>query len=432
MVVPRHLNTRAKAPRRVVNALIVRCDDYAPQVSGHHNALVDVLEHAAGIETGQRFTGETRRCVPGRNNGQYFAGHTRSYHNCLMLDSRQKGKHRMRSRIAVIALAATVTVLIASAQLASEPQEKKPESVADNAQVNIVPRIKPTEAAAPLPKANIRIDTNIVLIPVTVTDPLNRFVTGLDQDVFDILEDNVKQKIVSFGSEDAPLSVGIVFDTSGSMGPKLEKSRQSVTEFFKTANPEDEAFLVEFNDRPELVTPLTHNLEEIQNRLTFTQSKGRTALLDGVLLALRTMKKAHNPRKALIVISDGGDNSSRYTESELKAFVKEADVQIYAIGIYEPASSRGRTSEELAGPGLLTDISEPTGGRHFVVENLNELPDVAAKIGIELRNQYVLGYSPSNTARDGKYRKVKVKINQPRGLPQLHPFWRTGYYAPTQ
>jgi len=267
---------------------------------------------------------------------------------------------------------------------------------------------------------------------VTVTDPLNRFVTGLDQDVFDILEDNVKQKIVSFGSEDAPLSVGIVFDTSGSMGPKLEKSRQSVTEFFKTANPEDEAFLVEFNDRPELVTPLTHNLEEIQNRLTFTQSKGRTALLDGVLLALRTMKKAHNPRKALIVISDGGDNSSRYTESELKAFVKEADVQIYAIGIYEPASSRGRTSEELAGPGLLTDISEPTGGRHFVVENLNELPDVAAKIGIELRNQYVLGYSPSNTARDGKYRKVKVKINQPRGLPQLHPFWRTGYYAPTQ
>ena len=210
-----------------------------------------------------------------------------------------------------------------------------------------------------------------------------------------------------------------VFDTSGSMGPKLEKSRQSVSEFFKTANPEDEAFLVEFNDRPELVTPLTHNLEEIQNRLTFTQSKGRTALLDGVLLALRTMKKAHNPRKALIVISDGGDNSSRYTESELKSFVKEADVQIYAIGIYEPVSSRGRTPEELAGPGLLTDISEPTGGRHFVVENLNELPDVAAKIGIELRNQYVLGYSPSNAARDGKYRKVKVKINQPRGLPSF-------------
>jgi VWFA-related protein len=299
-------------------------------------------------------------------------------------------------------------------------------------QVSITPRAKPAEAAAPLPRANIRIDTNVVLIPVTVTDPLNRFVTGLDQDAFKLFEDKAEQKLISFGSEDAPLSIGIVFDTSGSMGPKLEKSRQAVTEFFKTANPEDEAFLVEFSDRPELVNPFTHNLEEIQNRLTFTQSKGRTALLDGIYLALHTMKKAHNPRKALVVISDGGDNSSRYTESEVKNLVKEADVQIYAIGIYEPSMSRGRTPEELSGPGLLTDVSEPTGGRHFVVENLGELPDVAAKIGIELRNQYVLGYSPSNQTRDGKYRKVSVKLVQPRGLPPLHAFWRTGYYAPTQ
>ena len=298
--------------------------------------------------------------------------------------------------------------------------------------VSITPRPKPSEAAAVQPRANIRVDTNVVLIPVTVTDPLNRFVTGLEQDSFKLFEDKVEQKLVSFGSEDAPLTIGIVFDTSGSMGPKLEKSRIAVAEFFKTANPEDEAFLVEFNDRPELVTPLTHNLEEIQNRLTFTQSKGRTALLDGIYLALHTMKKAHNPRKALIVISDGGDNSSRYTESEIKNLVKEADVQIYSIGIYEMMGSRGRTSEELSGPGLLTDISEPTGGRHFIVENLNELPDIAAKIGIELRNQYVLGYSPGNQVRDGKYRKVSVKLVQPRGLPPLHAFWRTGYYAPTQ
>jgi Ca-activated chloride channel homolog len=302
----------------------------------------------------------------------------------------------------------------------------------DEDKVTITPRAKPAEPAVVLPRANIRVDTNVVLIPVTVTDPLNRFVTGLEQDSFKVSEDKAEQKIISFGSEDAPLSIGIVFDTSGSMGPKLEKSRQAVSEFFKTANPEDEAFLVEFNDRPELVTPFTHNLEEIQNRLTFTQSKGRTALLDGIYLALHTMKKAHNPRKALVVISDGGDNSSRYTETEIKNLVKEADVQIYAIGIYEAIGARGRTPEELSGPGLLTDVSEPTGGRHFIVENLNELPDVAAKIGIELRNQYVLGYSPSNQARDGKYRKVSVKLVQPRGLPPLHAFWRTGYYAPTQ
>lgn len=300
------------------------------------------------------------------------------------------------------------------------------------AQVKIEARPKPTESTAVLPKANIRVDTNVVLIPVTVTDPLNRFVTGLEREHFRLFEDKIEQKLITFGSEDAPLSIGIVFDTSGSMGPKLEKSRQAVSEFFKTANPEDEAFLVEFNDRPELVHDFTHNLEEIQNKLTFTQSKGRTALLDGVYLALHTMKKAKNPRKALLVISDGGDNSSRYTESEIKNLVKEADVQIYAIGIYESAGGRGRTPEELSGPGLLTDISEPTGGRHFIVENLNELPDVSAKIGIELRNQYVIGYSPSNAQRDGKYRKVSVKLVQPRGLPPLHAFWRSGYYAPTQ
>ena len=325
----------------------------------------------------------------------------------------------MRSRRALIPL------LFAGATLFAAP-------FSSEENVNITPRQKPQEAVAPLPKSNIRVDTNVVLIPVTVTDPLNRFVTGLDQESFKVFEDKTEQKVISFGSEDAPLSIGVVFDTSGSMGPKLEKSRQAVSEFFKTANPEDEAFLVEFNDRPELVTPLTHNLEEIQNRLTFTQSKGRTALLDGVYLALHTMKKAHNPRKALVVISDGGDNSSRYTENEIKNLVKEADVQIYAIGIYEPAMSRGRTPEELSGPGLLTDISEPTGGRHFIVENLAELPDVAAKIGIELRNQYVVGYTPSNVARDGKYRRVNVKVVQPRGLPPLRAFWRTGYYAPTQ
>ena len=140
----------------------------------------------------------------------------------------------------------------------------------------------------------------------------------------------------------------------------------------------------------------TTNTEEIQNRLTFTQAKGRTALLDGVYMAMNQMKKARNPRKAILILSDGGDNSSRYTESEIKNLVREADVQVYAIGIFEPMAGRGRTAEELAGPGLLTELAESTGGRHFPVENLNELPDVAAKIGIELRNQYVLGYSPTN------------------------------------
>ncbi len=228
------------------------------------------------------------------------------------------------------------------------------------------------------------------------------------------------------------MSVGIVFDTSGSMGGKLNRSREAVTQFLKTANPEDEFFLVQFNDRPDLTVPFTPNTEEIQNRLLFTESKGRTALLDGVYMAMNQMKKARNPRKALLIISDGGDNSSAYTETEVRTAVREADVQIYAIGIFEPFNSRGRTPEESNGPGLLTDVTETTGGRHFAVDNLAELPDVAAKIGLELRYQYVLGFSPKNKDRDGKYRRVTVKLVKTEGLPPLKALFRPGYNAPSQ
>jgi len=306
-------------------------------------------------------------------------------------------------------------------------------SAADQEKVQIQPRAKPAKGAdANTPRSSIRVDTTLVQIPVTVTDPLNRFVTGLEAENFRVFEDKAEQKLVQFSNEDAPLAIGIVFDCSGSMGNKLEKSRLAISNFFKTANPEDEFFLVEFNDSPTLVSTFTHNTEEIQNKLTFTQSKGKTALLDGIYMAMHEMKKAKNPRKALLVISDGGDNNSRYTEGEIKSLVKEADVQIYAIGIYEPVSSRGRTAEELSGPSLLTEIAEQTGGRQFPVENPNELPDIATKIGIELRNQYVLFYSPSNRERDGKYRRVQVRLVQPKGLPPLRAFWRTGYYAPSQ
>ncbi|HTR36200.1 MAG TPA: VWA domain-containing protein [Bryobacteraceae bacterium] len=280
--------------------------------------------------------------------------------------------------------------------------------------------------------ASIRIDKTLVQINVTVTDPLNRFVTGLEKEHFRLFEDKVEQKILDFSSEDAPLSIGLVFDTSGSMGPKLQKSREAAVEFFKTANPQDEFFLVEFNDRPQMVVPFTTDTEEIQNRLAFSQSKGKTALLDGVYMAMNQMKKAHNPRKAILIISDGGDNNSRYTESEIKNAVREADVQIYGIGIFEPIGSRGRTPEELMGPSLLGEVAELTGGRSYNVENLNELADIAAKIGIELRNQYVLYFTSSNQTRDGKYRHVNVKLVQPRGLPPLKAFFRLGYYAPSE
>ena len=334
------------------------------------------------------------------------------------------GNMRLRSHRKLLVLGG-ISILLAAVAPGGEKAAPDPK-------VAIEPRAKPAAAGAAGPRANIRVDSPLVLIPVTVTDPLNRFVTGLEKENFKLFEDKKEQMVQQFSSEDAPLSVGLVFDASGSMGRKLEKSRQAVAQFFKTANPEDEFFLVQFNDTAELVNGFTTSLEEIQNKLTFTQSKGRTALLDAIYLALHTMKKAKNPRKALLVISDGGDNNSRYTENEIKNLVREADVQIYAIGSYEPVGARGRTAEELAGPGLLTEIAEQTGGRQYAVENLNELPDIAAKIGIELRNQYILGYTPQNQDRDGRYRRVQVKLVQPKGLPPLRAFWRMGYYAPTQ
>jgi len=333
-----------------------------------------------------------------------------------------------------LALLIGVAALACLSASAGDKKDKDQKPPASDSKVAIEPRVKPTapEDNFVNRKANIRIDTTLVLIPVAVTDPLNRFVTGLEKEQFKIYEDKVEQEIRQFSSDDAPLSVGIVFDTSGSMGNKLQKSRQAVAQFLKLANPEDEFFLIEFNDRPELAVPFTPSTEEIQSRLTFTQSKGRTSLLDGVYMAMATMKKARNPRKAILIISDGGDNSSRYTETEVKNAVREADVQVYAIGIFEPMSGRGRTPEEMGGPALLGEISEQTGGRHFAVDNLAELPDVAAKIGIELRNQYVIGYTPKNAARDGKYRRVTVKMVPVKNAPPLKAYHRLGYYAPAQ
>jgi VWFA-related protein len=297
-------------------------------------------------------------------------------------------------------------------------------------QVTIQPRPKPTPPEDNKPKANIRVDTNMVLVPVTVCNPYNQPVTGLEKEHFKIFDDKVEQTITHFSMDDEPVAVGLVFDVSGSMGNKLRESRQAASEFFKTANSEDEFFLVEFADQPKLVSPLGSGVEEIQNQLTFSPSKGRTALLDAVFLAMHEMKKSQKNRKALLIISDGGDNASRYTENELRNLVRESDVMIYAIGVFESPGARARTPEEASGPGLLNDLCEQTGGRHFPAE-VAELPDIAAKIGVELRNRYLIGYIPTDQQHDGRYHPVTVKVIPPHGLPALHAFWRRGYYAPS-
>ena len=279
------------------------------------------------------------------------------------------------------------------------------------------------------PGSFIRMNVDMVLVPVTVTDPLNRLVTGLEKEDFQIYENNGEQVISSFACEDAPVSIGIIFDLSGSMTSKLVRARESILQFIKTANPQDEFFVIGFNDRPELIEDFTSSVEDIQARLATVHAGHRTALLDAIYYGIAKMKDAHHERKALLVVSDGGDNRSRYTEGEVRAAVREADVEIYSIGIFDPYAP---TPEERTGPQLLDDVSVATGGRLFRVDDVDEMSDIAEKISTELRNQYVIGYKPKDLSRDGKWRKVKVKVNPPPGLPPLTVYARTGYYAPLQ
>lgn len=277
-----------------------------------------------------------------------------------------------------------------------------------------------------------RADTTLVLIPVTVTDPSNRFVLGLQQQDFHLFEDGTEQTITHFSGEDAPLSLGLVFDMSGSMADKLAISRQAAIQFLSTMNPQDEAFLVAFGDHAQLVSGFTSNVDEIRKQLTQLQPIGLTALLDATQLAMAEMKKAKNPRKAILMISDGGDNNSKYSSAQIESLVREADVQFYAMGVFEPSIFIGMSKEEISGPRLLGEIAQQTGGRVFAAADPNDLPSIATRIDIELRNQYVLAYTPKNADRDGKYRRVEVKVTEPGGIPNLKLHWRLGYYAPSQ
>jgi Ca-activated chloride channel family protein len=301
-----------------------------------------------------------------------------------------------------------------------DPEKQKTEEVATQTLISpaLNTRVRP-----------LKVDVDLVLVPVTITDPLNRLVTGLERDNFQLFEGSAAQEIRSFSSEDAPVSLGVIFDSSGSMSSKMDRAKDAVMEFFKTANPQDEFFMIAFSDEPEVVNDFTSSVDDIQGKLVFTVPRRRTALLDAIYMGVSKMREAKYPKKALLIISDGGDNHSRYTEGEIKALIKEADVMVYAIGIYDRYFA---TQEERLGPELLGELSELTGGRAFTVENPNDLADVATKIGVELRNQYVLGYRPTIVVRDGKWRKIRVKLLPPKGLPPLRVYARTGYYGPQE
>ena len=294
---------------------------------------------------------------------------------------------------------------------------------------NIEQRAKPkpkqeTKTDA-VPRPDLRVDTTVVLIPVEVSDSLNRPVSGLEKENFRIYDDKVEQKILNVSMEDDPIAMGLIFDTSGSMGDDLRGSREAAREFFKHAGAEDEFFLVQFDSEARLVVPLTRNANEIDYQLAFSKSKGSTALLDGVYLGMHEIRKSQKSRKAMVLISDGGENNSRYTQTEVKNALRETDTLIYAIGLY--GSGAG---SEYDGPQLMKSLVEQTGGRVFPINGMR-IADFADKIITDLRNRYVISYSPTNATRDGKLHRVEVKLVPPKGLPPLHVHWRTQYLAST-
>lgn len=276
------------------------------------------------------------------------------------------------------------------------------------------------------PGSLIRTSTDLVLVPVSITDDRNRPIVGLQRANFSIFENKKPQEIKNFSTEDTPVSIGILVDTSRSMSYKLARAREAVLQFCEASNPQDEFFLVTFADQPRIAVNFTSRSEEIASELMTARPNGRTSLLDAVYLGLRKMREARYGRKALLIISDGGDNHSRYSERDVKSVIRESDVTLYSIGTFDRSA---RTQEELLGPELLRDMADSTGGLAFTLSDEKDMPQVTRNIGTRLRHQYMLAYAPQSSAHDGKWRKISVKLRLPKRFPFLHVEARPGYYA---
>jgi len=279
------------------------------------------------------------------------------------------------------------------------------------------------DSSAPAEPPVFRVSVQNVYIPVAVSDPLGRYVTGLTKEHFRVFEDKVEQDIAYFSQQEAPISVGILLDISTSMkdNNNIRKAKNAITRFLQSENPEDEAFLVTFNERAALTQRFTDQISSLRSALALKQPGGKTALYDAVYMGLDQVRRGRHEKKALVLISDGEDNSSRYSPAEVREFAKESDVQVYGIG------EQGKLGY---GYGEIQNIASLTGGRAFFPDSFNDLDYYIDLIHAELRSQYLVGYSPKNQGRDGKWRKVAVRLEPPPGLPKLAVRAREGYYAP--
>jgi len=290
----------------------------------------------------------------------------------------------------------------------------------------------PTPSPASTPETvtgnGIRVKTDLVTLTLTVTDPYNRYVSGLTKKAFTVMDNGQEQDIIYFSDTDAPISVGISFDMSGSMsGQKIAKARTALERFISTSHPSDEYFLIAFNSRAQLLMDRTRDGEAILRKLTLVQPKNDTALYDAVYLGVERVTRGTHQKRALLIISDGQDNASRYNFNEVRRLMKESDVTTYAVGIMDKGDMSGPLG--MQGQAFLDELTSITGGKSFYPQSDVEMDEIFERIALELRHQYSIGYTPKDFKPDGKWRKVKVKVKPPRGLPRLTVRGRDGYYA---
>ena len=277
-------------------------------------------------------------------------------------------------------------------------------------------------------KTGIITNTDLITLTVTVTDTYGRYVSGLSKSAFSVFDDKQQQEITYFSDDDSPVSVGVIFDVSGSMsGDKVKRARDALSKFIQTSHDSDEYFLIAFNSRAQLLLDKTRDGDSVLNKLTFVETKSQTALYDACYLGVEKVQRGSHPKRALLLISDGQDNDSRYTFNELRKLLKESDVVLYAIGIL--SGSDAGSSLGMEGQGVLDELSGVSGGKAFFPHSAAEMDDIFEQIALELRHQYSIGYKPETFTNDGKWHKIKVQLHAPRGLPRLFPRYKDGYYA---
>ena len=339
-----------------------------------------------------------------------------------------KSQRRPRAlQVALVSCLALAVASIVAPAIARAQEQQKPDA----------PKAQQTPTPAPQPQTQGReaqeteiINTDLITLTVTVTDTYGRYVSGLDKKAFKVFEDKVEQEIEYFSDDDAPVSVGVIFDVSGSMsGDKIRKAREALSRFIETSHGSDEYFLIAFNSRAQLLMDKTRDGDAVLNKLTFVETRANTALYDACYLGVEKVTRGAHQKRAILLISDGQDNNSRYTFSEVRRLLKESDVVLYSVGILggnDPGSSLG-----MEGQAILEELSAVSGGKAFFPNTSAEMDELFERIALELRHQYSIGYRPKNFALDGKWRKLKVKVTPPRGLPRLFVRSREGYYAVT-